>query len=111
VIGDKFHSKDPNRSVLLASTKSYDMAKERGIEAPLGSLGENILMNYNPYDFPIGTNIYIGDAIFEIVQYCTICKSLAKVDKTLPKLLKNDRGVFAKVVKEGKIELLDEIKI
>jgi MOSC domain-containing protein YiiM len=87
------------------------MAKDRGIEASYGSLGENILMDYNPYDFPIGAKIEVGEAIFEITQHCTICKSLAKVDKTLPKLLKDDRGVFAKVIKDGKIDLFDEIKI
>jgi MOSC domain-containing protein YiiM len=74
-------------------------------------LGENILIDYNPYDLPVGTKLEIGEVVLEISQHCTLCKSLTKVDNALPKLLKNDRGIFAKVVKSGNISLKDKIKI
>jgi MOSC domain-containing protein YiiM len=111
VISDKFYEKDPNRSVLIASVDSYKIAKEKGVDASFGALGENILIDFNPYKLAIGTNIEIGETTLEISQHCTICKSLAKVDNSLPKLLKNDRGIFAKVIKGGLINLDDEIKI
>jgi len=103
IYGDKFFDKEVDRSILITSNDSYLMAKENGIDAPLGSLGENILVSINPYGLNSGDRLSIGDTILEITQNCTICNSLAKVDKNLPKVLKSDRGIFAKTIKSGKI--------
>lgn len=111
VIDDKFYAKEPSRSVLLSSTDSYSMAKESGIDLPRGSLGENILLNYNPYSIPIGTEFRIGEVVLIITQNCTLCKSLTKVDNRLPKLLKDDRGIFAKVIQGGTIKIGDSLKM
>ncbi len=108
---DKFYDKDPQRSILIASTASYDLVKTYGIEMPFGYLGENILMDYNPYNLEIGTRLKIGDAILEISQNCTICNHLAVLDVKIPTLLKNDRGIFAKVVSGGEIKTGETIHI
>jgi MOSC domain-containing protein YiiM len=111
VIGDKFYAKDIQRSVLIASITSYKLAEDKDIETKEGMLGENILIDYNPYDLSVGTKLEIGEVVLEISQHCTLCKSLTKVDNRLPKLLKDDRGIFAKVIKSGNISLRDKIKI
>ncbi len=103
VIGDKFYSKNLNRSVLLTSVQSYEKAKEQGIELSYGDLGENILLELNPCELKEGTLLQAKDLILEITQPCTLCKSLSCIDKKLPKLLRDDRGIFAKVIKSGKI--------
>jgi len=110
VIGDKFYAKEPNRSILLSSIDSYTMAQEQSIDMPYGSLGENILLSYSPYTIPVGEEFRIGEVILVITQNCTLCKSLTKVDSRLPKLLKDDRGIFAKVVKGGIIKIGDTIE-
>ena len=107
VIKDKHHDKDIQRSVLIASLESYKLAASQGIAAPYSTLGENILIDYNPYHLSPGTRVKIGDLVLEINQKCTLCKSLAKTDKALPKILKNDRGIFAKVIKAGTIQKKD----
>jgi len=109
VVNDKFYAKDIHRSVLISSIDSYILAKERDIELEYGKLGENILIDYNPYRLKSGTKIKIGEAILEISQNCTLCKSLTKIDSKLPKLLKDDRGIFAKVIKAGEIKKRDKI--
>ncbi len=109
VIGDKFYAKDVERSVLLTTIDSYNMVLANGIEIFYGSLGENILIDFNPYALPIGTKIQIGGVIFEISQNCTICNHLSIIDKSLPKLLKDDRGIFVKVVKSGTIYKGDKV--
>lgn len=109
VCEDKFYGKDIERSVLLVSKDSYKLAKENGIEVEFGKIGENILMDYNPYHLEIGTQLQIGETILEISQACTLCKSLSKVNNKLPKLLKNDRGIFAKVIKKGLVNSSDKI--
>ena len=106
---DKHYNKNIDRSVLIASVESYTLAKNNDINAPYGALGENLLIDYNPYHLPSGSRLKIGDVTLEITQHCTLCKSLVKVDAKLPKLLKNDRGIFAKVIESGKIKEGDDI--
>ena len=110
VLEDKYYDKDIQRSVLIASTDSYDLARSHGVEAPYSALGENLLIDYNPYYLEKGDKLQVGeDLVLEISQHCTLCKSLAKVESSLPKLLKNDRGIFAKVIKNGTISQGDNI--
>jgi len=109
VIDDKFYAKNVERSVLIASTASYDLVSTYGIEMPFGYLGENILMDFNPYDLKVGTQLKMGNVILEISQHCTICNHLTTIDVKIPTLLKNDRGVFSKVIKDGEIYIGDDV--
>ncbi len=109
IIKDKHYSKNIERSVLIASLDSYELAKSHGIDVPSGALGENLLIDYNPYHLTAGSRLKIGSVTLEISQHCTLCKSLTEVDGKLPKLLKNDRGIFAKVLEPGTIREGDDI--
>ncbi len=109
VVNDKYYNKNIQRSVLITSYDSYKLAKYHGIDAPYSTLGENILIDYNPYHLKPGARLSIGDLLLEISQNCTLCKSLAKIDAKLPKILKDDRGIFAKVVNSGTIHKNDTI--
>ncbi len=111
VIEDKFYAKDSQRSILITTTESYELANKKDIFVERGLLGENILIDYNPYHLSIGSKIIMGEVILEITQNCTLCKSLTKVDKKLPKLLKDDRGIFAKVIKSGVIKIDDTVYV
>ncbi len=111
VIGDRHYAKDPLRSILITSTHSYDIAKDASIELKKGELGENMLVNFNPYSLKQGTKIYFDEVILEIANMSTLCKSLTKLDSKLPKLLKNDRGIFAKVIKGGVLKVGESITI
>jgi len=109
IIKDKHYNKNIERSVLIASLDSYALVKRHGIDAHYSALGENLLIDYNPYHLPTGSRLKIGNVALEISQHCTLCKSLTKVDARLPKLLKDDRGIFAKVIKSGSIKEGDDI--
>jgi len=109
---DKHYNTAPERTVLITSLESYHMVKEQlGTSMPYGYLGENLLIDYNPYHLPLGTQLQVGTATLEITQNCTLCNHLAKLNKHIPKLLKDGRGIFAKVVKEGEIKTGDSIRI
>lgn len=108
---DKFYNKNTQRSILIASIDSYNLIKNYNLEMPFGYLGENILLDYNPYALEVGTKLKIGSATLEITQHCTICNHLAVIDVKIPTLLKNDRGIFAKVISEGEIKNGDEVYI
>ena len=110
IVEDKHYGTPAERTVLISSLVSYAMAKEElDVQMPHGYLGENILIDYNPYHLSAGSRLKIGTAVFEITQNCTLCNHLSKLDKRIPKLLKDDRGIFAKVVEEGEVNAGDEI--
>ena len=109
IIEDKYYDTNINRSVLITSEASYTLANDHNIQLPFGSLGENILINYNPYHLTAGDQLRMGDVILEISQNCTMCDHLSKIDEDLPELLKDDRGIFARVIKGGVIKKEDEI--
>jgi len=111
VIGDRHYGKDPLRSILITSIHSYEIAKSANIELEYGDLGENILVNFNPYDLKQGRKIAFDEVVLEISNMSSLCKSLTKLDSKLPKLLKNDRGIFAKVIKGGVLEVGENITI
>ncbi len=107
---DKFYAKDSQRAILITSKESYKLAQKNDIEILDGLLGENILIDVNPYRLLPGDKLQIGDAILEITQNCTLCKGLTSVNAKLPKLLKNDRGIFAKALNSATICKDDPVK-
>jgi MOSC domain-containing protein YiiM len=109
IVGDKHYNKSMDRTILITSLDSYQLVKNNNIELLEGALGENILMDYNPYHLDTGNRLKINNVILEISQHCTLCKSFSKIDTKLPKLLKNDRGIFAKVIESGNIQSGDTI--
>ena len=109
ILDDKFYDTNIQRSVLITSQESYALASSHHIKMPYGSLGENVLIDYNPYHLAAGDKLRIGDVLLEISQYCTMCDHLSKIDKDLPTLLKDDRGIFARVLESGVIKKEDEI--
>ncbi len=112
ILEDKFYAKNSLRSILITATDSYKITQENNIELPWGSLGENIVTDLNPYHLVCGDKLKIGENTLEITQNCTLCKGLSSVNPKLPKLLKDDRGIFAKVISgEGRIEVGDTIEI
>ena len=109
IVNDKHYDKNAERSVLITSLESYALLKKHDVSAAYGSLGENLLMDYNPYQLKTGTRLKIGSVTLEISQHCTLCKSLTQVNAKIPKLLKNDRGIFAKVIESGSIAVDDGV--
>jgi MOSC domain-containing protein YiiM len=109
IVEDKYYDKNIQRSVLLASEASYALAQSYGIAIPFGLLGENILMDYNPYHLRAGDQIRIGEVVLQISQNCTMCDHLSNIDERLPELLQHDRGIFAKVIEGGSIQKNDKV--
>lgn len=109
VVGDKFYAKDMNRLILIASLDAYELATQSKIEMEYGALGENILIEGSINSMRPGDQFRIGDVTLEITQNCTLCNGLSKINSKLPKLLKDDRGIFAKAIGSGVIKKGDII--
>jgi len=100
---DKFAGRDEEKAVMVVGKFAYDLAKKNDIKLKLGSLGENILFDFNPHDYTIGTIFKVGNTILQITQYCTICNHLAVFDDDLPILLQDCRGLYCKILEGGEI--------
>lgn len=48
---DKFAEKNLDQTVMIVGLKSYELAKSFNIDLELGSLGENILLDFDPHLF------------------------------------------------------------
>ncbi|WP_198306330.1 MOSC domain-containing protein [Arcobacter vandammei] len=101
---DKFAGKNLEQTVMIVGINSYELAKSRDINIVYGTLGENILLDFDPHKFDIGTKFEIGDSVIELSSICTICNHLTAFHNHLPRLLKNNRGVYCKIIKSGIIE-------
>jgi len=111
IVNDKYYNTNQERSILISPIHAYELMKEKNIEATYGQLGENLLVDFNPYDLEEGTQLFIGNTILQITIECTICNLLTKINNKVPKLLKKDRGVFAKVIKAGTLNINDSVTI
>ena len=108
---DKFAGKDEEKAIMIVGLKAYDIAKENNIELLKGSYGENILFDFDPHEYEVGTILKIGEVELVITQSCTICNHLSVFGKSLPSLVKNHRGLYAKVLKDGNIVKNNDVKL
>ena len=108
---DKFANKDLDKTVMIVGEYSYNLAKENAINIEFGSLGENILFNFNPHEYNIGTKFKIGETVIKITENCTICNHLSVFGKKLPSILKDCRGIYCTILKSGVIKKDDFIEI
>ena len=101
---DKFAGKKLDQTVMIVGIQSYEIANQNDIELEFGTLGENILLDFDPHIFEVGKLLFIEDSIIEITQVCTVCNHLSVFDKKLPLLLKSHRGLYCKIIKNGIIK-------
>ncbi len=110
-LGDRHAGKDPDRAVLVAGLAAYEKAQKAGINLPYGALGENLLLDLDPHALPLGSRLRAGEALLELAQVCTVCKSLSQFDLRLPKLLYGGRGVYARVLEGGVVRVGDWVEV
>ena len=101
---DKFAGKNLERSVMIVGQRAYSEPMKHDIELGSGDLGENILLDFDPHNFAMGTVFQIGNAELEVMEACTICTHLSKYDARLPKLIENYRGLYCKIIQSGVVK-------
>ncbi|GIW25105.1 MOSC domain-containing protein [Meiothermus sp.] len=109
--GDRHFGKHPDRAVLVAGRSSYERAALAGIQLPLGALGENILLDFDPHLLGPGAQLEVGETLLELSGVCTVCNSLSVFDLRLPKVLLGRRGLYARVLRGGVVRLGDAVRV
>jgi MOSC domain-containing protein YiiM len=104
IVGDKFYGKKSERSVLITGRAAYELAARQGIVLKEGDLGENILLDLDPRELEEGCVVRIGEVELVMTRRCPICEHLAVYDPSLPRLVRELRGVYLSVRKGGRID-------
>jgi len=112
IVGDA-HAAKWHRQVSLLALESIKKMKDLGLDVDSGDFAENITtVGINLVSIPVGTKLRIGnDVIIRITQIGKECHNKCAIyyqagDCVMPK-----EGVFAEVLKGGKIKPEDEIEV
>ncbi len=111
--GDAHAGGDKVREVSLLAVESIAKMNLNGHEFQPGEFAENITTSgISLVSLPIGTRLRIGEEVtLEITQIGKKCHSGCVIMKEMGVCIMPREGVFAKVVKEGKIKTGDQITI
>lgn len=108
--GDKHAGGIEHKTVMIVGDRPYRMAREElKVAMEEGSLGENILLDFDPHEFAPGTIFRIGEAKIQIVESCTLCKHLAVFHEKLPRLIRDHRGLYCRILADGEIRNGDAV--
>jgi MOSC domain-containing protein YiiM len=111
LIGD-CHAGDPVRQVSLLPLESILKMRERGLEVGPGSFAENLTVEgLNFSELRIGTRLQVGEAVLEISQIGKNCPEPCEVSRRIGICIMPKQGVFARVIKGGKVRVGDEVRI
>ena len=107
------HAGKWHRQVSLLAKESIE--KSKGL--PTGGLchgvfAENITTEgIELYTIPVGTKLKVGECIIEITQIGKECHEGCAIQKLVGKCVMPREGIFASVIKGGKVYEGDEIEI
>lgn len=109
--GDAHANSNWHRQISLLSINSIEKMKDKGFDLNFGDFAENITVEgFEVKDLSIGTKLKIGEVILEISQIGKSCHSKCEIFKTVGDCIMPKEGVFARVLKGGKIKVGDEIR-
>lgn len=106
------HGGNWHRQVSLLSADKVDAFKSKGAPVVDGSFGENILVEGIDFkSLPIGTQFKCNDIILELTQIGKECHHGCEIFQVMGDCIMPREGVFAKVIKGGKISEGDIMEI
>lgn len=111
ILGDA-HAGNWHRQVSLLAIESVDKMRDSLPSLEAGDFAENILTSgIAVKDLPVGTKLSVGEAILEITQIGKECHKGCEIQKLTGKCVMPTEGVFAKVIKGGKVQSEDKIEV
>lgn len=110
IVGDAHAGTE--RQVSLLSLESVLMLGKQGLPVGPGDFAENILTEgLNLSRVKVGDRLYIGErVILEVTQRGKECHDPCWIYRSLGRCIMPEEGVFAKVVRGGKVRKGDEIE-
>lgn len=106
------HAGKWHRQVSLLSYDKIEEFRKRGAEVADGAFGENLVVE--GFDFrtlPVGTRFCCNDVILEMTQIGKECHQGCEIFQKMGDCIMPREGVFAKVIKGGRIHTGDNMVI
>jgi MOSC domain-containing protein YiiM len=111
VEGD-YHAKGGERQVSLLADESIHKMKEKGLKLKYGAFGENIVTEgIDLLSLKIGQKLKIGEVEIEISKIGKECPKRCAIYYQTGDCIMPREGVFARVVKAGKVKTKNLIDI
>lgn len=112
IVGDA-HAGDWHRQISLLAEESVDSMRALcPIPLDAGVFAENI--NTRGIDLkhlPVGTRLRVGETELEVTQIGKQCHNDCEIKRTAGKCVMPTEGIFAVVVKEGRVQAGDKIEV
>ncbi|MDO5027733.1 MAG: MOSC domain-containing protein [Bacillota bacterium] len=111
IIGDA-HAGNWHRQISLLGQESLNKMKDKMPDLDSGDFAENIMTEgLTLYELPIGTRLKVGETELEVTQIGKECHQGCEIRKLTGDCVMPREGIFAIVIKEGKIYPEDPIEI
>ena len=112
IVGDA-HAGDWHRQISLLADESVDtMRAICQLELDAGIFAENInTRGIELKTLPVGTRLRVGETELEVTQIGKQCHNDCEIKKATGKCVMPTEGIFAIVIKEGRIRPGDEIEV
>ncbi len=105
------HAGKWHRQVSFLASEEIDKARQSGLDVTFGDFAENIATTGIDWkNIPVGTRIRLGpEALVEITQIGKECHNRCAIYYKAGDCIMPREGVFARVLREGKIKRGDQI--
>lgn len=101
IAGDA-HAGNWHRQVSLLAREDIDSIRNKGFVIEYGDFAENITtQGIELAELPIGTRLYLGNAIIEVTQIGKECHAHCAIYEQAGECVMPLKGIFAKVIKGG----------
>ena len=106
------HAGEWHRQISLLGEESIEKMRKGGMEINYGDFAENLTVKgITLYKLNIGTRIRVGEAMLEVTQIGKKCHDDCEIKRITGKCVMPTEGIFAKVIKAGKIRVGDEVEV
>lgn len=106
------HGGNWHRQISLLSYEKIEEFNKKGASVIDGAFGENLVVEGIKFtSLPVGTILKCNDVVLEMTQIGKECHSHCEIYKKMGECIMPTNGVFAKVIKGGKIKCGDEMMV
>jgi len=110
IVGDA-HAGNWHRQVSLLAIESIRKMQDMGLAVDAGDFAENLTTEgVELVTLPVGAGVRIGDTLLEITQIGKECHARCAIYDQAGDCVMPKEGVFARVVKGGKVQAGDRIE-
>ncbi|OGN99154.1 MAG: molybdenum cofactor sulfurase [Chloroflexi bacterium RBG_13_51_52] len=113
VVGDAHADCTTHRQVSLLAIESIDKMRGKGLDLKSGDFAENITTkDIKLISLPVGTRLNVGkEVVLEMTQIGKECHADCAIRQQIGDCIMPREGIFARVVRGGRIKPGDAIKI